>query len=81
MLLTGPISHSSDSRLSEIAFKNIGRLKSEKDILVTKAISWLLRSLIRHHKKEVGVYIKQNAGGLPKIAIRETRRKLLTGRK
>jgi 3-methyladenine DNA glycosylase AlkD len=81
VLLTGPVYHSSDPRLSKIAFENIGRLKSEKDILITKAISWLLRRLIRHHKKEVAAYIKTSGDGLPKIAIRETRRKLLTGRK
>jgi 3-methyladenine DNA glycosylase AlkD len=81
VLLTGPVWCSSDPRLAKIAFENIGRLKSEKDILITKAISWLLRRLIRNHRKEVASYIKTNADGLPKIAIRETRRKLLTGRK
>lgn len=81
VFLTGPASHSPDHRLSKIAFENINRLKSEKDILITKAISWLLRSLIRYHKKEVAAYLKRNVDKLPKIAIRETRRKLLTGRK
>lgn len=81
VLLTGPVAHSSDPRLSKIAFENIGRLKSEKGILITKAISWLLRSLIRYRKKEVATYLKKNVDGLPKIAIRETRRKLLTGKK
>lgn len=81
VLLTKPVSHSADARFSTLAFANIGRLKGEKDILITKAISWILRSLIRYHKKEVAAYLKQNADTLPKIAIRETRRKLLTGRK
>lgn len=81
VLLTGPVSHCADPRLSKLAFTNIGRLKGEKDILITKAISWLLRSMIRHHKKEVAAYLQQNADTLPKIAVRETRRKLLTGRK
>jgi 3-methyladenine DNA glycosylase AlkD len=81
VLLARAVSHSPDPQLSKIAFENIDRLKSEKDILITKAISWLLRSLIRHHKKEVAAYVETNAATLPKIAIRETRRKLLTGRK
>lgn len=81
VLLTGPVSQSSDTRLSKIAFENINRLKNEKYILITKAISWLLRSCIRRHKREVAAYIKQNADSLPKIAIRETKRKLLTGKK
>lgn len=81
VLLTKPVSDSPDLRLSKLAFENIGRLKNEKDILITKAVSWLLRSLIRHHKREVAAYIKRNADSLPKIAVRETRRKFLTGRK
>jgi 3-methyladenine DNA glycosylase AlkD len=81
VLLTRAVSHSPDPRLSQQAFANIDRLKREKHILITKAVSWLLRSLIRYHRKEVAAYLKANAATLPKIAIRETRRKLLTGRK
>ena len=53
----------------------------EKDILITKAISWLLRSLVKYHKNEVDQVIEQNKETLPKIAIRETKRKIETGRK
>jgi 3-methyladenine DNA glycosylase AlkD len=81
VLLTGPVSKSDDSRLFGVALKNIDRLKAEKDILITKAISWLLRSSVRYHKKEIIAYIKRNTNSLPKIALRETRRKILTGRK
>jgi 3-methyladenine DNA glycosylase AlkD len=81
VLLTRAVSYSPDPRFSILAFQNIDRLKREKHILITKAISWLLRSLIRHHRKEVAAYLKANAATLPKIAIRETQRKLLTGRK
>jgi 3-methyladenine DNA glycosylase AlkD len=81
VLLTMPVSQSSDERLSQIAFENIDILKVEKDILITKAISWILRSLIKHHRKEVEMYLKENGGTLPKVALRETNRKLKTGRK
>lgn len=81
VLLTGPVAHSADPRLLKIAFQNIDRLTHEKSILITKAISWLLRSLVQYHKKEVAAYLTQNADVLPKIAIRETQRKLTTGRK
>lgn len=81
VLLTKPVWQSSDFKLSNLAFENIERLKREKDILITKAISWLLRDLIKKHREEVENYIGKNGNNLPKIAVRETRRKLLTGRK
>jgi len=81
VLLTKPIRESTDPRLSKLAFANIKRLKRENDILITKAVSWLLRNLIKNHREEVKRYIKENKNNLPKIAIRETTRKLLTGRK
>lgn len=81
VLLCKAAGKNADSRLSALAFENIERLKHEKDILITKAISWLLRSMIETHPKEVAAYLKKNQDSLPKIAIRETRRKLETGRK
>jgi 3-methyladenine DNA glycosylase AlkD len=64
-----------------MAFKNIDKLKQNGHILVTKAISWLLRDLIKHHRQKVETYLKDNENTLPRIAIRETRTKLLTGKK
>lgn len=81
VLLTGPVRRSADSRLSKLAFENIDKLKSEKDILITKAISWLLRDLVANHRRQVEAYIRLNKNSLPKIAIRETQNKLRTGRK
>ncbi len=81
VLLTKPVRESGDTRLADMAFANIDRLKGNREILVTKAISWLLRDLIRNHRQRVEEYLKQNELTLPKIAIRETRTKLLTGRK
>jgi len=81
VLLTSPVRQSIDSRLAKLAFEDIERLKGEKDILITKAISWLLRDLIKNHKGDVKSYLDRNKNSLPKIAVRETTRKLLTGRK
>lgn len=63
------------------AFENILTLCGEKDILITKAISWLLRSLIKHHKYAVQEFLDENHEQLPPIAVRETIQKLKTGRK
>jgi len=81
VLLTGPVRHSADQRLTKLAFNNIDRLKKEKDILITKAISWLLRHLIKYNRSSVKKYLSENIDQLPKIAIRETKNKLLTGKK
>ncbi len=81
VLLTYPVGESNDKRLSKLAFTNIDKLKMKKDILITKAVSWLLRSLILNHRKEVKDYLNKNKNTLPKIAIRETSRKLITGKK
>jgi len=79
VLLTKAVRMSDDEKLSKIAFRNIDVLKKEKEILITKAISWILRSLIKNHKKEVSRYLKINKEILPKIAVREVANKLETG--
>lgn len=81
VLLTRPVRESAEKKLAELAFLNISQLKSEKDILITKAVSWLLREMIKNHRASVISYLEQNELSLPKIALRETRRKLATGRK
>ncbi len=81
VLLTKSVSKSDDSRLAKLAFANIENLKMETDILITKAVSWLLRSLTTFHKKEVLDYLEKNKESLPKIAYREALSKALTGRK
>lgn len=70
-----------DERILKVALQNIQRLKSEKDVLITKAISWVLRNAIKHHKTEVKNFLEQYEDSLPRIAVRETWVKLKTGRK
>lgn len=81
VLLTKSLSKSDDQRLSKLAFEQIDKLKSEKEILITKAVSWLLRSLVKFHKDEVLIYLQTNQDKLPKIAYREALSKALTGKK
>ncbi len=79
VLLTKPLRESDDPRLADLAFSNVARLKAEKNILITKAVSWVLRSLIKHHRPAVSSYLDANESMLPKIAVRETRHKLVEG--
>lgn len=79
VFLVAPIRYTQDGELSEMAFTNIGRLSKEREVLITKAISWLLRSMIKLYRKEVMAFLNEHAETLPAIAVRETRAKLATG--
>jgi len=81
VLLTKPVEKSPDPRLKDIAFATIILLMPEREILITKAISWLLRSLSRQYAAEVTAFIDLHESQLPKIAVREARKKILTGKK
>ncbi len=81
VFLCSPISQHASDGMAELAFANIDKLKHEKEILITKAISWLLRSMYRHYKGAVKTYVMKNKDSLPKIAVRETLKKLETGKK
>jgi 3-methyladenine DNA glycosylase AlkD len=67
--------------LSETALMIVDKLKDEEKILITKAISWLLRSMVKYNRDAVEAYIKHHASSLPRIALRETLVKLETGKK
>ena len=81
VLLTGTTRVSDDPRFRDLAFETVERLKGERPILITKAVSWLLRSLSIRHARAVAAYLEANAASLPAIAVRETRTKLTTGTK
>jgi 3-methyladenine DNA glycosylase AlkD len=81
VLLCSPLSHSDDADAASTAFSNMKQLQGEQHVLITKAISWLLRSMVKHHKKAVEDFVHEHADTLPKIAVRETLVKLKTGKK
>lgn len=81
VLLCKPVRKSDDPRLYDLAIANVERLKQEKDILITKAISWVLREMTKQFKAEISEYLEKNQKTLPAIAVRETKKKLLTGKK
>lgn len=81
VLLTAPISQTDDARILDLSLELMDRLKGEKDGRITKAISWLLRKGIKQHRDAIASYVEAIAPDLPAIAVRETRRKLATGKK
>ena len=81
VLLNAPVHYSDDPRFRDLALVVIERLQSERAILITKAVSWLLRSMVTRHREAVERCLAEGADTLPKIAIRETKVKLATGTK
>ena len=81
VLLCRPTRLSPDPRYRDLAFEVIEQLKAERPILITKAVSWLLRSMASHHGAAVAACLDANAASLPAVAVRETRTKLRTGTK
>lgn len=79
VLLCAPVRYTQDSTLSQMAFRNIALLSNEREVMITKAISWLLRSMIALYRKEVVTFVNESRATLPAIAIRETQAKLTTG--
>jgi 3-methyladenine DNA glycosylase AlkD len=81
VFLCSPLRKTRNEAMLTVALQNVSRLQAEKEILITKAISWVLRSAATHHGFEIKKYVDLNKETLPKIAVRETLIKLRTGRK
>ncbi len=81
VLLTAPISQSADEGILNLSLRLIDRLSAAKDKRVAKAISWLLRKGIKQHRGAIAAYLFARSDSLPAIALRETRKKLATGKK
>ena len=81
VLLVKPLLDSEDERFISTALGNVEVLKHEKDKLITKAVSWILRSSVKRHKETVGEYVFKNEASLPAIAVCEFKKKYTTGKK
>ena len=75
------IRKTNEKKLRRLAFEIVEQLKPEKEVLITKAISWLLRSLSELDKEEVRTYLLENEASIPRLAFRETMKKIETGTK
>ncbi len=60
----------------------IDQIADDKDPMIQKAISWVLREMVRKgYRKEVEKYIDQNKNRLAGYVFREVTNKLQTGLK
>jgi 3-methyladenine DNA glycosylase AlkD len=80
VLLCKPLSERNEEVLA-LAFENIRKLMHEREVLITKAISWVLRCMVKNYKKEVTIFVEENRSKLPAIAVRETLKKIKFGKK
>ena len=78
---TVPLNRNPATAVPDLTFELIDRVKDERDPMITKAVSWALRALIKTHKPEVAAYVDANQGQLAPLAAREVRNKLRTGLK
>jgi len=81
VLLCSPLRKGQDDRLADQALATVEKLKHENEILITKAISWVLRSMVKNYRQKLELYLQQHGDTIPKIAFRETMVKLKTGKK
>jgi len=81
VLQCNPTRKSDDPKLTTLTFETVEKLKGEKDALITKAVSWVLRCLAVKNGAETLTYLKNNQDSLPRIAYRETMKKITTGKK
>lgn len=61
--------------------KLILKLSRDREAAMPKAISWVLRENLRHCAAEVSEFVDLHAEELPAVAVRETRKKLVSGKK
>jgi 3-methyladenine DNA glycosylase AlkD len=81
VLLVAPLRRSADPRLTQRALANVQRLQPERDRMITKALSWVLRSMIAEQPETVRAYLAEHSSALQATVVREVRKKLETGRK
>lgn len=70
-----------DDAYADITLRLVDRVVDEREPMITKAVSWALREMIRRHPDRVADYLDRRGDRLAAIARREVRNKLRTGRK
>lgn len=67
-----------DARRTLLICRHFAR---EKSPMLAKALSWSLRSLVRHDKERVRAFIDKHRATLPALVVREVGTKIRTGKK
>ncbi len=70
-----------DISFPTLTLELIDEVNEERHPMITKAISWTLRVLLKKHPEEVATYVEHNQDILAPHVVREVSSKLITGRK
>ncbi|MFA6511810.1 MAG: DNA alkylation repair protein [Patescibacteria group bacterium] len=79
--LTWVVRYNKSPRWKNLAFSFVRKTMHERDVIMTKAVSWILRALIHYHAPAVRTFVEKYENDLPAIARRETLNKLKSGKK
>jgi 3-methyladenine DNA glycosylase AlkD len=67
--------------IPDLTLELVERIKQERHPMMTKAISWVLREMIKNHRDRVIAYLDANREVLARHVVREVDNKLQTGLK
>ncbi|MBU1747103.1 MAG: DNA alkylation repair protein [Chloroflexi bacterium] len=67
--------------IPDLTLQLVDQVKAERHPMITRAVSWALRSLITHHQALVVAYLDENRETLAGHVVREVNNKLRTGLK
>jgi len=67
--------------LPDLTLELVDQVKTKRDSMIVKAVSWALRELTKTHPERVAAYLDENEDQLAAQAVREVRNKLRTGLK
>jgi 3-methyladenine DNA glycosylase AlkD len=67
--------------IADLTLEMIDRVKEEREVMVTKAVSWALRGMAKNHPKRTAAYLEDNRHVLHPHVVREVESKLRTGLK
>lgn len=67
--------------IPDLTLQLVDRVKEERHPMITKAVSWVLRDMIKHHREQVIAYLEENRDVLASHVVREVDNRLRTGLK
>ncbi len=70
-----------DPGILDLTLRLVDRVKEERHPMITKAVSWVLRGLTKHHRDRAAAYLEENRDVLAAHVVREVNNKLRTGLK
>jgi 3-methyladenine DNA glycosylase AlkD len=82
LVATTPINRGhTDFTIPNLTLQLVDRVREERHPMITKAVSWALREMIKSHPDRVAAYLEENREVLAAHVVREVNNKLRTGLK